>query len=1449
MRYKKIMPPILIFLLLIFSSFVMIAQQFSAEYGYDLSTEGTMRMLLVFAEVDCSTGSCNQNCITTNTQWNAGQLPPAADDWFNHSSGTPTKHLTKYYDQASFGQYELLGDYFPEVVTVSCQDLVGKGVQNVLDTLDQWPSAISTANSHDLYEFDLINNEGAHGSLKYSASNDIIDCITIVWRNNAKYGCGAGNGHSHLGAGSTIKGKTAKMIGSWGDCSGDNFFLFTAEYIHALYGGNNFHTGSGAAKWSFLTSARSFSTTAQSASQSNTFTGWDRHRLGWYNPNHSLDTISALDVNRQITVSDLTIENNPASQTYILRDFYKTGDAIRIKLPHIDWQSNGDVKNQYLWLENHQLLSEFDDNRGCDKWVPGMYAYIQVGKDIKKGNTPGAIFPCSGSGCGPDPNGLGSFLFPLTAAGRHDFDYRTDLATQCSLNDDCCWGNKTLPIERSSSETKPNTFTGFSSLFNTYDWDGNGVLRSQNDIFQPGLSEVINGSVIYNAHQWGTSNTAFTLGSQNKLNIATNPAPVPVYTYRSNDYNDNLYPNDIPAWENRTIPLNGLSIEILDTIPNSNTGGHDIKVHVEWDNYEITQDVRWTGNIVLQNDPDDPQVRQSKIKINNGKTITIARGESPTQHISHDNYNGETMFTRPSKFTMKNGTELVAEANATLRVKDDSKLTMKPGSEMTLGSDADLVIKDDATMVVEGNSTFYSLGTTTIKDGGTLKLKGNSETVVNESITVEDGGRLVYEKGASLALQLSNSNLTVRGDLEIADNAIFTFGGYGFVAFDDHDNLNAGVNSEMVFEGFDTTDKVLVVKNASLNLPGHMNKFDIQNGKVKMNHAGTILTSTNTYFDYTKFTNIGNNRYVGVYFEGDQNKISNCIFDSGTVGFAAVLSAAKSKLAMDSCTFRNCEEALLTVGGGMVDSNSRYTNNTQIDAQLAGISLPSTIINGNFEGNPNKGIYAYSGVTASLTFKSNTITNYNRAFDLVGSFSSRLRCNEVHKNTSGIHLRQGANLTMDTDINGGFNDLRNNDYAIRAKGSGALYLNKGLNDLSSDEWDILGTINNMSNCPNPWMNAYENYWSIQTPSYGDNYKLTCDVWYPFPDYKIPIHDNSNPSHSIVCNDSYDFEVKFSPLNNCDECPVISSEYFEEAKLNDAVIKSSDKMGTDNEGTYDNVMAVAMFRDILADEDVQSGSSAEVRYLRDLSYIRMMQAVGNAFQTGEWTEENFNGGLKDELADVNQLLADSIESAKSRDLYKKRFYFSVDQMQLHRIAGLRGDAHEKLKSIMGWAEEKDQPYIENWLCLVRNEIDYLDGKISAITFVDNLDKCWQYGGGESSEKWSGPAAQNGPAQNKQEEKPHRKDTTGQRPGTDNLSLSIYPNPSSSHVNISLALPKDRKVDVVLYPIDGSSYLSVLNKTLTKGRHTYNLRQSLESGVYILRLQTTDHTEQRKVVIME
>lgn len=723
MKIKKYI--ILIILILVSVWNKNIFAQYSISNGVSLPASDTVRALIVFVQVDFSTGGCPSNLPDNiNGSWPEDslgkRLPPAdADSYFDFSIPPyekPKEYITKFYHQASFGNYVLLGDYYPEVLTIPCNKIIvsDEGLNWVLDSLNKRNSGdttIYTVHGLPLNAFDkwTITKSGLP---KIKKPDGKIDLLYIIWRNNRfLYGVNtkdiSGFG-VHSTSGKPFKNmKGVNNVSSYnaGTSGSHGYFITIAEHLHAIFGGNNWHTANGRGEHTFLATSDSYSVTGQAPSTMLSACGWDRWMMNWKNPDKKF-LISALNENNEEVNTELiTIDSIPNGGTFILRDFMTTGDALRVKLPHINWEKKGDVKNQYLWIENRRMNPEYenyytedcaDNNNGkFPNGTPGIYVYVQVGKDLKQGGE--EIFNAGY----PMPNSLGSFLFPLTAEGSYDFSYAWDKIQEPSGT---CgnWGNRNLPIDKAKS--KPNPFTGFSDLYEYVDSNNDGKLYSGDDL-QSGLSEVVGDTVIHYFYSSGDWQDAFCKETGNiKLSLSSNPAPVTVYTQTTNYEAKNCYlEKGKPAsFENRTIWLNGLSAEILDE---NVFGNGEMKIKIRWDDYNVSQNVRWCGNIALS--PNDFDTLKPSLILEKNKTILLDRGYSPTKISAIEkDINGRYIFTDSTVFTclknsfllMNAGSEIIIDNGSRLILEAGSMLQMTKNNKIILRNGGDIKIKEGAVL-------------------------------------------------------------------------------------------------------------------------------------------------------------------------------------------------------------------------------------------------------------------------------------------------------------------------------------------------------------------------------------------------------------------------------------------------------------------------------------------------------------------------------------------------------------------------------------------------------------------------------------------------------------------------------------------------------------------------------------------------------------------------------
>ncbi len=694
----------------------------STEAGYLLPTRDTIYLLVVFAEVDyraCGEDPYEKQYGRFWPMDSAGrtQVPSDADQLLDAHllpGQKPQGLITRTYGEASFDQLVILGDYMPVVVQIPCQAMPAQSyslMEEVRLVARFWPAGVSTARGLSWSAFDryqLLPAQPGLPKTRVASETPLekrrLDALFIIWRNLA-YRLGAQPPFScNYGFGLWICdyrqafgpfGEGVELASSYTTCGSalGAAVGFLAEFFHGLYGGNHWHTAGGAGLHTFpiLPSARGLSVQGGLPMYA---IGYDRWLMGWRHPDKKY-LLSALNEDLVEVPTDLSMPAKPLTQRFLLRDFMTTGDVLRIRLPYVE-RGGPQVKAQYLWIENRRFLASTEtwaahspsrcpDNPFPEhpKGVPGLYTYIQVGKDQKEGAD---IYSSAPS----HPNGLGSWIFWLPADGRWDFFFDTTRRQPGNPAQACNWGNPNIPIDKARS--LPNPLLGLSDFYLAYDENGDGRLYS-NDRSMLGLSIVEKDSVIHTYFRGGDAWDGWSRKTGRwRLAMETNPAPVPVYTLTSGEgYQGPSYGRPQP-YDNRTIWLSGLAVEMIEERPDGS-----VLVEVRWDEVTVRGVQRWCGAIRV---PPNSFNSAAPALILRGATVVLDRSQSPVYSVarSYDSLEKRWWFS--------DTTEMRVMAGAILRLEKGARITVRRGSRLIV--EAGAIVEGTGQIDVESSGEVLS---------------------------------------------------------------------------------------------------------------------------------------------------------------------------------------------------------------------------------------------------------------------------------------------------------------------------------------------------------------------------------------------------------------------------------------------------------------------------------------------------------------------------------------------------------------------------------------------------------------------------------------------------------------------------------------------------------------------------------------------------------------------
>lgn len=733
---------------------------YESKNGWALSPHGTIRVLVVFAEINYDTGT---DPNPTNTSgWNVGSLPVWANDLFdpNISQGTPTGFVTRYYHEASLGNYNVLGDYVlaPNnggIFKINNSQVNSIGLQKAL--IQQVNSVMNgnLVTGHNLNNISYFDNwtKTEIGKAKITPSIDApskYDNVIFIFRNRPNLngtGSASGSGFSTF-----LLGCSADTYISVGTYSDMPIKVIRHEYAHLLFGGNNFHCSGGG--WNeynggdyFIPQTGGWSALSLAGASLLSFNAWDRQRLDWKNTNNLYNPSARNSSNTAEVNGDLDGENPLHAGIYILRDFITTGDAIRIKLPFTD---PVDEFPTYLWLENHNGTgmngSPFDQWQYQDQCIfpfnYGLMAYIQVDREIRSSLNHNDIY-----------SGYADYLSPLTADGHHDLEHEASTVTN-----DCIGGGQTHAF----TKINQNPLTGCSGQnCSAIDVNSDHILKHADQVNN--FVELKNGVYYKNLIQYGHTSHVFDITGNHKIGMGTNPSSSNLM---------NLVGHDNPNYGERNLRkvyLNGLSVEILE----QNSNG-TIKINIKFDDTDVDNNVRWCADEIVLNSISSNSGYSLNLKT--GKSITLDQGTTATRMRNPQTYNGKEIFVSPtlmrikdeavvhlepySEFIIKNGSELLMESGSRFIVENGARLIVEEGSILT--------IKDCSSLIVNGS------GSLLVKDGGILQISPEAMVFfANGDSNYELENGFIIPQGYVNPSTISFPGLTINSSINVGDKTCY----------------------------------------------------------------------------------------------------------------------------------------------------------------------------------------------------------------------------------------------------------------------------------------------------------------------------------------------------------------------------------------------------------------------------------------------------------------------------------------------------------------------------------------------------------------------------------------------------------------------------------------------------------------------------------------------------
>jgi hypothetical protein len=1294
--------------------------QRESQNGWSMTPHGMVRVLLIFAEVNY-TGTVSDPTGPTGTLgWPAHQLPTWANNaipalnLFDHTTPQGAQ-FTQYYQQASSGDFTVLGDYLvapgtnplfqvnSTTGTVTASDAFN-AVNLALGTTISTGHLYTSIDDFDRWtigdEYDPITGPGFSKVNPSTENPRKFDHVMIIWRNSMGNN-GTGFAIPFPPPSTTLLGRGINGYSMFGAYNSMPLNIARHEFGHLLYGRNNFHTGGGGwpetpiGNTGYWTNNYGQYWIAQSSGWSNmglyncsllSWNAWDRQRMGW-KANDQTFEISARKPDMTEDNGDLDATNQADAGTYLLRDFVSSGDAIRIKLPFTDPVNE---YPEFLWVENHQGANQ--NTNPYDRWqhespgepcvipvVPGLQMYVQIDKEVRQNSDYDLLY-----------GGPGDYLRPLDANGHvDDIIYSTTENTTC-----VCGGCPRKPYLRS----QPNPLTGVADRHGeSLDINGNGALI-HSDVVDHWIEDQ-NGTSVNELFNLGHARQVFTANA--KVGIGTNPSSATMMNSVGFDVNR-------PGTKNlRRIYLNGVSVELMA----QHTDG-SIEVKVRFDDVDVKNDARWCADEIQLN----PVATSTGYSLNvtAGNTITLDRGTTATRRNNPETYNGQQVFNSATLMRCPANTWLNLAPGGGFVVDNGSTLRLESGSRMDIGNGAVLRVKRGGKLELMG--------------GSVLNVLPGGQVIIEEDVVNGNDGHLLFYPNARINKEASNSVLEIAGMLDIQDNATFTTSRsgdpsttYGLVKFTNTDqpsyNVTAGMNTRFILRSTGSNNRILHVQQESLYGPTTLVEFSLLTGKATLADNARIVppvtnAATVKFINAIVTSNTGlRNTHRGVRLNGQALlMLSNSTFSKGNYGVYSYNSTLGNSPVPQFCSFLDCNTGMYNYDKGIKAISCKFDKCTDglVCVQMAHTSYLNDC---SAQKNAQTGVSFQGSSTLNVT---NPAFNYNTIGLSIGGATAVVACGSVSLNKRcGFLVHHGGTLRMD-DNHTGHDPVTavKNGTSILCQQANNVYLDLGLNSLkpmvTGAQNSLFGTF--LCQPYSITQPARKNNWNgtVGTPLTSADYSITtCGAPLQFVDpASTPEYTCGQIPLSVPAGSS---ELAGPPvpglMDNCSGCAAVMSADSVLMPLNQASLDALE-LGYNDSLPNNELLAIGAFHALLANP-VAAPNYYE-KFLLAYDHGLMVESFGDALKKGQLNPTTDNAGMATHLGWMTAVEDARMDAAQPGEQDDFIFYTSLERAQLTRAAGQLDDAVAQLEGIAQPPAPDEQELLARILCYTQTERSLANG---------------------------------------------------------------------------------------------------------------------------------------------
>ncbi len=752
---------------------------------------------------------------------------------------------------------------------------------------------------------------------------------------------------------------------------------------------------------------------------------------------------------------------------------------------------------------------------------------------------------------------------------------------------------------------------------------------------------------------------------------------------------------------------------------------------------------------------------------------------------------------------------------------------------LTSGCSANIEVQSGGKIIV-GATNPNNIGVLSIEKGSVLILKSNSRLVIhnNSRIIIKPGATFIFEPGAVIELVGNESVLKIEGQLEIKNNAIFTFIGNGHLSFATNNNVIMGSNSKVSLVGTGITDKVLEVTSGVAYFPyasGNSHEFSASNCAILTTYPNSILSvACDLNINNVSFSG---NEGIRTYGQYPANILNSKFYSSNGIK-AFQNNADGAPLYINNCDFIGADIGVDIYDKGFTIENSRFSEVTH-SIKVQNIIFPSYISNVNIDVVPGYESYGIEneGVSyAPLIIDNVTINNVRYGVTVTNS-TANIKCTYINSEYASVNILTNGVANFGTQNGGIFGaniftrTTPTGQPVIKLTGADAIYLDEGKNEIKKDG---LGSV---------YIDGdFMNFKTVTI--YAENNK-----WYSCPTCPNALPNNNN---FTVNNGTIDFDP-YQTGYLSDQCGSISEMSIISDPGNNEVLDNCLECASIS---YKGKAINSYIKDLLREISLDSNEIYIIDHFNKLDSIFQFQYSGNNLNKIKKIEKlknrifenymskysslinKYNGNILEGIAfnkaliNVNNRVNQSISFNDSAEIYKhimSKAHILLTQNQYE-------NALNTLNSLYPYVtiNSKEFDLLERQICLISAEYNFSMNLFSISQLDSAISLCNSY---KSSTQNSRSIIKNNEVINS---------------SSKDINIIISPNPSNEIMNIEL---NSSNIDIVELSIIDITGRLIFKKSLELNGST---KVSINSkdytpGIYNIIVNSKNNIISKKIIL--